>query len=73
MSAAHAVFATFELLEAVLIQLSPADLLLSAQQVSKQWNAIIHTSFRLKRKLFLEATTSKTIVYARKKVKGASS
>lgn len=50
---AQQVFATRELLEAILLHLDIGDLLPSAQRVSKRWNALIRTSSVLRKRLFL--------------------
>jgi len=52
MSATHRVFATTELLEAILLHFPMRDLL-QFQRVARQWYAVIKTSKKLQRALFL--------------------
>ncbi|KAK6381169.1 hypothetical protein LTR65_000985 [Meristemomyces frigidus] len=57
-----AVFDTTELLEAILSQLKPIDLLRS-QRVCERWRAVIQESDMLQRKLFLEALASDSVEF----------
>lgn len=59
---AAAVLGVTELLEKVLIELDPKTLLLS-QRVSKSWRALITSSIRLQRALFLEPTPCGEVSY----------
>jgi hypothetical protein len=51
---ANQVFGTTELLEAILEQLPPRDLLVNGSRVCRTFNTAIKTSIRLRRRLFLE-------------------
>jgi hypothetical protein len=52
MAASERVFGTVELLEAVLLEVPPRHLLISAQRVRTKWHDTIKTSTHLQRKLF---------------------
>jgi hypothetical protein len=54
--AANNVFETFELLEAILLLLPHRDLLVSAQRVSKRWQAVVQNSIYIQQKLFYRQT-----------------
>jgi hypothetical protein len=59
--ASHAVFATAELLEAILLHLESRDLLVAAQRVCRTWCELVKTSFRLQEVLFLREPTSSSL------------
>jgi hypothetical protein len=61
MSAYENVFGILELAEAILLELPMRDLLCGAQQVCRQWKAIIETSSALQKSLFLKPVTSTTL------------
>jgi hypothetical protein len=53
-NAANQVFGTTELLEAILEQLPPRDLLVNCSRVCRTFNTAMETSIRLRHRLFLE-------------------
>lgn len=55
MPAVESVFATEELLEAILVEVDMRTLLLSAQRVSRHWQSAINASLPLQRALFFQA------------------
>jgi hypothetical protein len=54
-TAVNTVFNTYELLEAILKDVSMLDLLLHCQRVSQMWRAVINDSHGLQQKLFMAA------------------
>jgi hypothetical protein len=55
----HEVLFTTELLEAILLSLSPKDLLVNAQRVSHIWKKLIESSIRLQQALFFRSSVRK--------------
>ncbi|KAK5110495.1 hypothetical protein LTR85_001008 [Meristemomyces frigidus] len=58
------VFDTTELLEAIVTELQPVDLL-RGQRVCKKWRAVIQRSDTMQRKLFLKARASERVIELR--------
>ncbi|OTA90854.1 hypothetical protein M434DRAFT_33208 [Hypoxylon sp. CO27-5] len=52
------VFNTTELLELILLNVEPRDILVSAQRVAKRWKEVIEGSFKIQQALFLRASPS---------------
>jgi hypothetical protein len=55
----HEVLLTTELLEAILLSLSPQDLLVNAQRVSHIWKRVIASSILLQQRLFFQSSIRK--------------
>ncbi|KAI0116152.1 hypothetical protein F4776DRAFT_673609 [Hypoxylon sp. NC0597] len=57
-TAQEEVFNTTELLELILLNAEPRDILVGAQRVAKRWKEVIEGSFKIQQALFLQASPS---------------